>query len=166
MSANSNKPATSQILTFVLGNEFFGVHILRVQEIRGWSPVTRIPHSPPHVLGVMSLRGGVVPIFDLRKRFELPLVEYNALTVIIVVTLCSAAGQREAGLVVDGVTDVVDVDPVNLRPAPDVGASKTTDFVSGLLQSNERMIVLLDIDRLIGPSIPATDSAARAPWPN
>ena len=150
----------AQVLTFVLGNESFGVHILRVQEIRGWSPVTKIPHSPAHVLGVLNLRGSIVPVFDLRRRFELALVEYNALTVIIVVSVHSAEGRREVGLVVDGVSDVVDVEAANLRPTPDLGAPRATEYVSGLLQVGDRMVVLLDIDRLIGPHVPAANQSS------
>lgn len=152
----------SQVLTFVLGGESFGVHILRVQEIRGWSAVTRIPHSPPHVLGVLNLRGAVVPVFDLRLRFQLTKAEYNALTVIIVVSVMNGDARREVGLVVDGVSDVVDVDAANLRPTPDLGASGATDHISGLLQAGDRMVVLLDIDRLIGTSsLPSQHEAAR-----
>jgi len=141
---------TQQVLTFVLGEETYGVDILRVQEIRGWSPVTKIPNAPPHVLGVLNLRGSIVPIVDLRKRFNLPHAEYTAVTVIIVLTVRSAAGRREFGVVVDGVSDVVDVDAAAVRPTPDMGARDATDHIRGLVSLAERMVVLLDIDRLIG----------------
>src|SRR5258707_559549 len=89
-----------QVLTFVLGNETYGVDILRVQEIRGWSAVTKIPHAPSHVLGVLNLRGSIVPIVDLRMRFSLDRAEYTTVTVIIVVSVMSAAGRpgRDARL--------------------------------------------------------------------
>src|ERR1700745_1681106 len=90
-------PASQQVLTFVLGSETYGVDILRVQEIRGWSSVTKIPHAPPHVLGVLNLRGSIVPIVDLRMRFSLDRAEYTAVTVIIVVSVASAAGRRDLG---------------------------------------------------------------------
>src|ERR1700738_1369287 len=104
---SSNSPAQAkgpgeesrQILTFVLGNETYGVDILRVQEIRGWSAVTKIPHAPPHVLGVLNLRGSIVPIVDLRMRFALDTAEYTTVTVIIVVSVKSAAGRRDFGVV-------------------------------------------------------------------
>ena len=90
-------PGSHQVLTFTLGAETYGVDILRVQEIRGWSPVTRIPQSPSHVLGVLNLRGSIVPIVDLRMRFSLDQAEYTAVTVIIVLSVESAAGRRDIG---------------------------------------------------------------------
>jgi purine-binding chemotaxis protein CheW len=139
-----------QVLTFVLGNETYGVNILRVQEIRGWSAVTKIPHAPAHVLGVLNLRGSIVPIVDLRMRFALESVEYTAVTVIIVVSVISPAGRRDFGVVVDGVSDVVDVNPAEVKPTPEVGAKGATDYIHGLVPVSGRMVVLLDIDRLIG----------------
>jgi purine-binding chemotaxis protein CheW len=144
-----------QILTFVLGGETYGVDILRVQEIRGWSAVTKIPQAPPHVLGVLNLRGAIVPIVDLRTRFELERAEYTAVTVIIVLSVISPAGRRDFGVVVDGVSDVVDVKAADVRPAPDMGASAATSYIRGLVTVAERMVVLLDIDRLIGDDLPA-----------
>src|SRR6185437_7525810 len=111
-----------QVLTFVLGNETYGVDILRVQEIRGWSAVTKIPHAPSHVLGVLNLRGSIVPIVDLRMRFA---------------------------VVVDGVSDVVDVNTAEVKPAPELGSRAATDYIRGLVSVSDRMVVLLDIDRLI-----------------
>jgi purine-binding chemotaxis protein CheW len=139
-----------QVLTFVLGNETYGVDILRVQEIRGWSAVTKIPHAPSHVLGVLNLRGSIVPIVDLRMRFSLDRVDYTTVTVIIVVSVMSAAGRRDFGVVVDGVSDVVDVNTEEVKAAPDLGAQGATDYIRGLVPVSERMVVLLDIDRLIG----------------
>jgi purine-binding chemotaxis protein CheW len=139
----------NQVLTFVLGDETYGFDILRVQEIRGWSPVTRIPHSPAHVLGVLNLRGAIVPIVDLRRQFMLPRVEYNALTVIIVLSVSNGPKRREVGVVVDGVSDVVDIDVANLRPPPDLGAREATEHMRGLMPIGDRMLVLLDIDRLL-----------------
>jgi len=158
MNANPTKTAASdaasqQVLTFVLGEETYGVDILRVQEIRGWSAVTKIPNSPPHVLGVLNLRGSIVPIVDLRKRFNLAQAEYTAVTVIIVLTVRSEAGRRDFGVVVDGVSDVVDVDAAAVKPTPDLGSRAATDHISGLVSIAERMVVLLDIDRLIGSQL-------------
>jgi purine-binding chemotaxis protein CheW len=148
-----------QVLTFVLGKETYGVDILRVQEIRGWSAVTKIPYSPPHVLGVLNLRGSIVPIVDLRMRFALDQVEYTAVTVIIVVSVKSAAGRRDFGVVVDGVSDVVDVNPETVKPAPDLGARGATDYIRGLVPISERMVVLLDIDRLIASDMSVLSSS-------
>ncbi len=157
MSANApvkkgNGPGegSHQVLTFVLGNETYGVDILRVQEIRGWSAVTKIPHAPAHVLGVLNLRGSIVPIVDLRMRFSLERAEYTTVTVIIVVSVMSAAGRRDFGVVVDGVSDVVDVNTEEVKAAPELGARGATDYIRGLVPVSDRMVVLLDIDRLIG----------------
>jgi purine-binding chemotaxis protein CheW len=139
-----------QVLTFVLGSETYGVDILRVQEIRGWSAVTKIPHAPAHVLGVLNLRGSIVPIVDLRMRFALKHAEYTAVTVIIVMSVVTAGGRRDFGVVVDGVSDVVDVNVDDIKPAPELGTRGLTDYLLGLVSVAERMVVLLDIDRLIG----------------
>ena len=164
-SANSPVPAgkkpgeeSHQVLTFVLGKETYGVDILRVQEIRGWSAVTKIPHSPAHVLGVLNLRGSIVPIVDLRMRFNLDQAEYTAITVIIVVSVKSAAGRRDFGAVVDGVSDVVDVNPETVKAAPELGSKAATDYIRGLVPISDRMVVLLDIDRLIGSDLAVMSS--------
>ncbi|HEV7442894.1 MAG: chemotaxis protein CheW [Gammaproteobacteria bacterium] len=149
-----------QVLTFVLGNETYGVDILRVQEIRGWSAVTKIPHAPPHVLGVLNLRGSIVPIVDLRMRFSLDRAEYTTVTVIIVVSVISAAGRRDFGVVVDGVSDVVDVNTAEVKAAPELGAKGATDYIRGLVPVSERMVVLLDIDRLIGSDLTSFSNSA------
>jgi len=146
---------THQFLTFVLGNETYGVDILRVQEIRGWAAVTKIPRAPAHVLGVLNLRGSIVPIVDLRMRFALERAEYTAITVIIVVSVNFAAGRRDFGVVVDGVSDVVDVNSAEVKPAPDLGSRATTEYIRGLVPVTDRMVVLLDIDRLIGDDMEA-----------
>ncbi len=144
---------SNQVLTFTLGNETYGVDILRVQEIRGWTPVTRIPQSPPHVLGVLNLRGSIVPIVDLRMRFSLERAEYTPLTVIIVLSVESQAGRRDFGVVVDGVSDVIDVPTAEVKPAPELGTHVSTEFIAGLAAVSGRMLMLLDIDRLIGSDV-------------
>jgi len=154
-----------QVLTFVLGSETYGVDILRVQEIRGWSAVTKIPHAPMHVLGVLNLRGSIVPIVDLRMRFALERIEYTAVTVIIVMSVSTAAGRRDFGVVVDGVSDVVDVDLAQVKAAPELGARGATDYIRGLVSVAERMVVLLDIDRLIGRDLTNLSSSADGEQP-
>jgi purine-binding chemotaxis protein CheW len=149
---------SQQVLTFVLGNETYGVDILRVQEIRGFSAVTKIPHAPSHVLGVLNLRGSIVPIVDLRMRFSLERAEYNAVTVIIVLSVQSSAGRRDFGVVVDGVSDVVDVNKAEVRPAPELGSASATEYILGLVPVAERMVVLLDIDCLIGNDLRSMSS--------
>ena len=144
---------SKQVLTFTLGEETYGVDILRVQEIRGWAPVTRIPQSQAHVLGVLNLRGSIVPIVDLRMRFSLPRAEYTPLTVIIVLSVDSPQGRRDFGVVVDGVSDVVDVALAEIKPAPELGAQANTEFIAGLAAVSGRMVMLLDIDQLIGSDV-------------
>ncbi len=138
-----------QVLTFSLGSESYGVDILRVHEIRGWTPVTRIPNRPAHVLGVLNLRGSIVPIIDLRLRFNLTHAEFTPLTVIIVVSLQTAAGEREFGLVVDGVSDVVEIDAQGVKEAPRVGNCAAEDYIQGLAIVADRMLILLNVDELI-----------------
>lgn len=142
-----------QVLTFTLGEETYGVDILRVQEIRGYSTVTRIPQSPPHVLGVLNLRGSIVPIVDLRMRFNLERAEYTPLTVIIVLSVESSVGRRDFGVVVDGVSDVIDVASSDVKPAPELGEQVSTEFIEGLAAVSGRMVMLLDIDTLIGGDV-------------
>jgi purine-binding chemotaxis protein CheW len=149
---DAGKAGSNQVLTFTLGEETYGVDILRVQEIRGWSPVTRIPQSPAHVLGVLNLRGSIVPIVDLRMRFSLERAEYTPLTVIIVLSVESAAGRRDFGLVVDGVSDVIDVAVSDVKPAPELD-QVSTEFIEGLAAVSGRMLMLLDIDKLIGGDV-------------
>jgi purine-binding chemotaxis protein CheW len=142
--------APVQVLTLLLGDATYGVDILRVQEIRGWSPVTRIPYAPPHVLGVLNLRGSIIPVVDLRLLFALERAEYSAVTVVVVLSVICRDTRRNFGLVVDGVSDVVDVDAAQVKPAPDLGSSAATDHISGLLPVSGHMVILLDIDKLIG----------------
>jgi purine-binding chemotaxis protein CheW len=150
---SAGQPESHQVLTFTLGSETYGVDILRVQEIRGWSPVTRIPQAPPHVLGVLNLRGSIVPIVDMRMRFQLERAEYTAVTVIIVLSIEAANGRRDFGVVVDGVSDVIDVSADDVKAPPELGSQVSTDFIQGLATVAERMVMLLDIDRLIGGDI-------------
>jgi len=141
--------AMRQALTFALGQEVYGVDILRVKEIRGWSPVTRIPQSPPAVLGVLNLRGAIVPIIDLRVRFAMQTAEFNAVTVVIVLSLRTADGQRECGIVVDSVRDVVDIAADGVRPAPSMQGCSANEFIEGITTLGEQMLILLDADRLV-----------------
>lgn len=154
--------ASNQVLTFTLGEETYGVDILRVQEIRGFSPVTRIPQAPAHILGVLNLRGSIVPIVDLRMRFSLERAEYTALTVIIVLSVESAIGRRDFGVVVDGVSDVIDVPVSDIKPAPELGAHVSTEFIEGLAAVAGRMVMLLDIDQLIGRDVTGVTTLSAA----
>ena len=134
-----------QFLTFLLGAEQYGVEILKVQEIRGYSPVTPIPNTPAYIKGVMNLRGIVVPVIDLRVKFSMEAGEYSKFTVIIVVTV----GEKVMGLLVDAVSDVLDIPATEIRVPPDLGARADTRFISGMANAGDRLTVLLDIDRLL-----------------
>ena len=140
----------NQMLTFALDGESYGVDIQRVQEIRGWSPVRHIPEAPHHVLGVLDLRGTIVPIIDLRALIGLSGMEATATTVIIVLSVETSNGQRLFGIVVDRVSDVANVNEQSLRPVPAMGATGNTDYLRGLVQMGESMVLLLDIDKLLG----------------
>ena len=139
-------PDTHQYLTFRLGQEEYGIEILRVQEIKGYSAITPIPNTPMHVKGVMNLRGTVVPVMDLRVRFGLAEGVLDRFTVVIMVT----AGSRVVGLVVDAVSDVLDIEASDMVPAPEMGQSVDTSFLTGMAKSEERLISLLAIDRVVG----------------
>ena len=151
-----------QVLTFCLGAETYGVDILRVQEIRGWTPVTRIPKSPTHVLGVLNLRGSIVPILDLRVRFSLERAEFTPLTVIIVLSIMTPTGRSEFGLVVDSVSDVVDISIDDLKETPNLGGKLNADFIQCLATVSDRMLILLDVDALVGKDLLPGESAILA----
>jgi len=139
-----------QFLSFTLGDEEYGVEILRVQEIRSWEPVSRIPNVPFYEKGVVNLRGAIVPIIDLRERFGLERSNYTSLTVVVVLQTQNDAGQpRIMGVVVDSVSDVIDVDKKMIQGAPNFGAKVSTEFINGLVSVNERMVMLLDVEKLL-----------------
>lgn len=135
----------SQFLIFSLGDEEYAIDILKVQEIRGYENVTRIANAPEFIKGVTNLRGVIVPIVDLRLRFALENAEYNSQTVVIVVNV----GQRVIGIVVDSVSDVMALLPEQIKPAPEFGATLSADYLSGLGSVGDRMLVLVDIERLL-----------------
>ncbi|MEO7053022.1 MAG: chemotaxis protein CheW [Rhodanobacter sp.] len=138
---------TVQHLTFSLAGEEYGVDILSVREIRSWSRVTRIPQTPKYLLGVLNLRGAIVPVMDLRMRFHLEREAYGDNTVVIIV----AVAERLFGMVVDAVSDVVDIDLAEIKPVPDMGAIVDTRYLKGLATHIERMVMLLDVEKLMCP---------------
>ena len=142
-----------QYLTFLLADEEYGVDIMKVQEIRGWDGATAIPNTPDYVLGVSNLRGMVVPIIDLRQRFQLTNVEFNSSTVVVIVKVASEAGERTMGLVVDAVSEVYNLPDEAIGDTPDLGGAISINFVKGLATVDEKMIILLDIDRLINAGV-------------
>ncbi len=145
-----------QYLTFIMNGEEYGVDILSVQEIRGWEPVTPVPNSPVHVKGVVNLRGIIVPIVDLRAKFNLESVEYGPLTVVIVLRVIFEDSERVMGVVVDAVSDVYGLSLDDMQTAPDLSDHVDTNYIRGLAAVDEKMIVVLDIDALL-------DSDMRSP---
>ncbi|NKI73968.1 chemotaxis protein CheW [Dickeya sp. CFBP 2040] len=134
-----------EFLIFTLGDEEYGVDILKVQEIRGYDQVTRIANTPGFIKGVTNLRGVIVPIVDLRIKFMQQEVDYDDNTVVIVLNL----GQRVVGIVVDGVSDVLSLTADQIRPAPEFAVTLSTEYLTGLGSLGERMLILVDIEKLL-----------------
>ena len=146
-----------EYLTFTLGNEEYGMDILKVQEIRGYDAVTRIANTPDFIKGVINLRGVIVPIVDMRIRFNLGTVEYGEFTIVIIINVLN----RVVGMVVDGVSDVVALAPEQVKPAPELSATLDTRYLAGLATVEERMLILVDIERLMASAeMQLTDMAA------
>ena len=142
------KSQDTEFLTFRLDDEDYGVDILRVQEIRGWETVTRIPNSPIYVKGVLNLRGSIVPIFDMRQRLEMGIRQYSKNTVVIVLRVKSNNIQRSVGIVVDEVSDVLNTQLDNIRNAPQFGGGVPVEYITGLVDADGKMVMLLDVDKL------------------
>jgi len=139
-----------EFLTFILSGEEYGVDILRVQEIKGWDSVTTLPNMPEYIRGVINIRGTIVPIIDMRLRFNLEQLEYGPTTVVIVLRVLNKNGpERTMGVVVDAVSDVYNVPTDNIKPSPDFGTAVDTEFVKGLATVEKKMIIVLDIDHML-----------------
>ncbi|NJN70249.1 MAG: purine-binding chemotaxis protein CheW [Nitrospira sp.] len=151
----------SQFLTFNLGDELYGVDILRVQEIKGYTTVTKIPNTPSQIKGVLNLRGTIVPIIELRTKFGMPTIDYTAFTVIIVVVV----RDKVMGLVVDSVSDVLNIDKQDIQPPPQFGAMVDVSFLNGMGKSGDKLVAILDMDRLLSEGevqVSAATAAAAA----
>ncbi|MFC5459271.1 chemotaxis protein CheW [Massilia niabensis] len=134
-----------EVLAFKLGQEEYGIDILAVQEIRGYEPVTRIANAPDFIKGVVNLRGVIVPIVDMRIKFNLADPTYDSTTVVIVLNL----GKKTVGMVVDSVSDVTNLTNEQIRPAPDLGGALSADYLTGLGTLDERTLILVDIVALM-----------------
>ena len=145
MKPQEIKQNPREYLSFTLGDEEYGIDILAVQEIRGYDAVTRVPDAPEYIKGLVNLRGTIAPVVDLRIRFKLGNAEYDHLTVMIVLNI----GGRIVGIVVDSVCDVVPLLPEQIAPAPEFGASFDSSYLQGLANVNDRMLILIDIDKLL-----------------
>ncbi len=148
-----NDEDAEEYLTFYLNSQEYGIEILKVQGIQGWAPVTKIPNTPEYVLGVINLRGAIVPVVDLRKRFLMPEAPFDNATVVIVVKIEYEGGSKIVGLVVDSVSQVRNISDRNYDPAPDFGSEVDTDFVKGLARVDEDMVILLEIDKLVSAGL-------------
>lgn len=133
-----------QFLTFTVGVEEYGVDIMTVREIKGWTETTRLPNTPDYMRGVMNLRGLIIPIFDLRTRFHHGLTEATPKHVVIIL----AVGTRNMGILVDAVSDILDTTRDAIKPAPERSSEAESECVTGLISYQDRMVVLLDVDRL------------------
>lgn len=145
---DTRSPAASsggEFLSFTLGNEHYGVDILKVQEIRGYDAVTRVPDAPDYIKGVINLRGTIVPVIDLRLKLHLHEARYDAFTVMIVLNV----EDRVVGIVVDSVSDVIPLAAEQIRATPEFGAAVDTRVISGIGTHDERMLILLDIETLL-----------------
>jgi purine-binding chemotaxis protein CheW len=148
----------TEVLSFRLGGEEYAISILKVQEIRGYDAVTRIASAPEYLKGVINLRGIIVPIVDMRIKFKVGEAKYDPFTVVIILNI----NGHTIGMVVDSVSDVVTLTPDQIKPAPDLGASVATEFLQGLGTVGERMLILLDIDKLMGSEEMGLLAAAKA----
>lgn len=157
--AQRQNEQAAEFLTFTLGGEEYGVDILKVQEIRGYDTVTRIPGAPAFIKGVINLRGTIVPVVDMRLKFNLGSAEYNDFTVMIILNIA----RRVVGMVVDGVSDVMQLNAEQIRPAPEFGSAVDARFITGLGTLDERMLILIDIEKLMsGADMALMDSASQA----
>jgi purine-binding chemotaxis protein CheW len=139
------RSAPGEFLTLRLGAEEYGIDILKVQEIRGYDAITQIANAPEFIKGVVNLRGAIVPIVDMRIKFRLGNPTYDQFTVVIILNL----GIRIVGIVVDSVSDVLSLTDDQIRPTPELGSVIDTEFISGLGTVDERMLILIDIEKLM-----------------
>ncbi|RTD94437.1 chemotaxis protein CheW [Variovorax atrisoli] len=137
--------APLEVVTFKLGDEEYGIDIQKVQELRGYDAVTRIANAPEYIKGVVNLRGIIVPIIDMRIKFKLGEPTYDQFTVVIVLNI----GGRVVGMVVDSVSDVITLTGEQIKPAPEMGSVLDADYLIGLGTLDERMLILVDVDRLM-----------------
>lgn len=148
VTTNATSVRRNEFLTFVLGNEEYGIEILKVQEIRGYETATAIANTPEFIKGVLNLRGVIVPIVDLRLKFNLGKAEYNDFTVVIILNVDG----RVVGIVVDSVSDVITLPHESIRPAPEFSSALDTSYIMGLGTIEQRMLILMDIEKLMSAS--------------
>jgi purine-binding chemotaxis protein CheW len=137
--------ASYEYLTFTLGDEHYGLDIMKVREIRGYESVTKIANAPPFMIGVLNLRGDIVPIVDLRIKFSIGKVTYDEFTIVIMLHV----NERIVGIVVDSVSDVINMKASDIKPPPEFGIAFDSEYLYGLAPVNDQMIILLNIEKLI-----------------
>jgi len=152
-SMNGAQSTENQYLTFILDEEEFGVDILSVQELRGWESATPMPNTPDWIEGVINLRGVIVPIVCLRKRFGLAHREPSPTTVVIIVKVAADEKERVLGIVVDAVSEVYNINVSDLQGAPNMNGAISVEFIKGLATIDEKMVILLDIGRLVNDGV-------------
>jgi len=161
MTETRTQNSAGQLLTFVVAGEEFGVDILRVQEIRGWSRPMPLPRTPSYIRGVINIRGDIVPIADLRERLGLESLTPGPTTVIVVVRVEHANRNRTMGFVVDAMSDVTTVENDAVKPPPELAETSTTSMASGIALVEQRMITILDVDRVFPtPNLHDVEQAA------
>jgi len=151
--SNETDKNVEQYLSFTLGNELYGINILRVQEIKGWEETTPIPNTPDYIKGVINIRGTVIPILDLRLKFNMDFTDYDKKTVVIVTKIFTADSEKIMGIVVDSVSDTQNINMDEISETPDLGISINMDYIKGITNSIEQMLVILDIDKLINHGV-------------
>ena len=145
-----NQSFHQQYLTFELQGEIYGVDVMSVQQIKGWEDVRTIPDLPDYISGVIDLRGVIVPIMDLRLRFEMDKKAYSSTTVVIILATSFGDQAIPLGIVVDAVSDVVNIGEEGMKPAPNVGNSSRIRFMRGMIKHNDEMVIVLNLEKLLG----------------
>jgi len=144
-----------QLITFEIGGRRLGIDIMAVREIRAWSPATPLPNAPAHVGGVLNLRGVILPVMDLRQQLGWGKTDPDGRHVIIVIRI----GEHLRGLVVDAVHDIVTIAPEDIQPVPEVGAAVSARFLQGIANLGDRLIMIMDLDRLDSSEAAAQEAA-------
>lgn len=145
IAENTSEQQRLEFLTFTLGEEHYGLDIMRVKEIRGYEAVTKIANAPAFIKGVLNLRGDIVPIVDLRLKFAVGTATYDEFTIVIMLHI----DERIVGIVVDAVSDVINIGTDEVKPPPEFGVAFDSQYLHGLVPLNENMIILLNIEKLI-----------------
>jgi purine-binding chemotaxis protein CheW len=159
IAAQASEPAR-QFITCTLGEAEYGIDIMAVREIKGWIETTSLPHAPPWIRGVINLRGIIVPILDLRARFDQGSTTPTPMHVVVIIQ----TGARTAGLLVDAVSDIIAISPSDIRPVPDIGSDVPESLLAGLVPLQRGMVALVSIDQLL--CFPADAAAMVSPVPN